>query len=403
MRRRMARQAVGVVAGLAMALAVGCSDDGTPAGLESPGASLAQAYPAPGGLVAVGDLDLYPYTLNHYVADNQDPINLIFTGHANPLMLRAALMGLDGDRSAYLPPELSGLPFFQCTWKDALGGDEQVAYGGDMWAGSVVQLACGDYGPLRFHLRLFPVGDHTIANAHFELMIPGTADHQVLSWELAEQLVMVDMIRTGIAAPDAPAAGINDAPTFRWIPAVIWAGVVSEGLDQLVYPGVSPLEDADGNVGIPTDGTATVFNVMGEVPLVPGTFEQQLTLPYQVIAPKPICNPDRSKYIAIGGSVDLWQVDVLTETGEYSREFRASGELVVSPVDPATGQLGEPQRALVQQEQSAKFWPGMASTSRRFTQTVVPVASAEGGRSSMFLQWGPNGRTKYDASEQCGM
>ena len=60
---------------------------------------------------------------------------------------------------------------------------------------------CGTYGPIRFHLRLVKLGALTIGNAHFEVLIPGTTDHQVLSWELAEQLVTYDLARTGLSAP----------------------------------------------------------------------------------------------------------------------------------------------------------------------------------------------------------
>ena len=63
----------------------------------------------------------------------------------------------------------------------------------------------------------------TLGNAHFELLIPGTTDHQVLSWELAEQLVTVDMVRSGLlAAAPGSTAPINAAPGFRQIPAEIY-------------------------------------------------------------------------------------------------------------------------------------------------------------------------------------
>jgi hypothetical protein len=75
----------------------------------------------------------------------------------------------------------------------------------------------------------------------------------------------------------------------------------------------------------------------------------------------------------------------------------------VTPLNPLTGEpIGEPQTAIVQQQQSARLWHRMASTSRRFVQTLLPVRSAEGGRSAMFLQWGPMGITRYNASEVCG-
>lgn len=403
MRNMLAGRMVGVAAGLALAVSTGCTDDRNPVATDTSDAALsAAAYPAPPGLVTADGFSFLPYTLNHYQAVHQDPINLIFTGNVDPLSLRAALMSLDGDRSGLgaIDPALTPLAAFTCTWQDALGGDEQVTHADDKWAGSVIQLACGDYQPVRFHLRLFPAGDHTVGNAHFEVMIPGTADHQVLSWELAETLVFADFIRTGIAAPVGGTGLINEQPTYRTMPKELYNALPPEL--KYVVTG-DPTYVATAPVGMPNDGNATIVQVFAPVPLTPGNFEQHITLPYDIIAPKPICNPDGDKYIHIGGLVDLWQVDMLTATGEYSREFRANGQLTVTPVNPLTGEMGEPQQAIVQQEQFAKFWPGMASTSRRYTQTLVPVANGEGGRASMFLQWGPNGKTTFDASEKCAM
>ena len=89
------------------------------------------------------------------------------------------------------------VPPFTLTWKDCIG-DVQSGYADEFgWTGGVVQVGLGDYESPRFHMRLFKVGNWTVANAHFEILIPGTADHQVLSWELAEQRVIADIMRTG--------------------------------------------------------------------------------------------------------------------------------------------------------------------------------------------------------------
>src|SRR6185503_18651841 len=116
---------------------------------------------------------------------------------------------------------------------------------------SVVQLQCGTYGPIRFHIRLFPQGEWTIANAHFELLIPGTADHQVLSWELGEKLVVADFARSGLlgAAP-AQLAGLNPAPGYRSIPAVIYNGMPAQ-LKQIIGGPAQTSTD----VPIGTDGS----------------------------------------------------------------------------------------------------------------------------------------------------
>jgi hypothetical protein len=397
----MAGRVVGLVAGLALAVSIGCTGDRDPVAPDMPDAELSR-YPAPAGLVTADGFAFLPYTLNHYQAANQDPINLIFTGNVDPLTIRAALMSLNGDRSglAAINPLLAPLAAFDCTWKDALGGDEQVTYVDDKWAGSVIQLACGDYQPYRVHMRLFQTGDHTVANAHFEILIPGTADHQVLSWELAETLVWADFVRGGLGGPAGAAPGINQAPTFRTIIPQIFNALPGE-LKYIVTG--DPGYVASGPVGIPNDGNATIVQVAASVSPQPGSFEQHITLPYDIVAPKPICNPNGDKYIYITGSVELWQTDVLTPTGEYRMKFRASGQLTVTPVNPLTGEaIGAPQTAKIEQDQSARLWHRTASTSRWFAQTLLPVRSPEGGRNTMFLEWGPLGLTLYKASEVCG-
>jgi hypothetical protein len=403
MRHNLAHRVVGLLAFLTLAVAIGCTDDRDPVAAETPQADVNRsAYPAPAGLVTGDGVEFLPYTLNHYEAENQDPINLIFAGNASPLTIRAALMSLNGDRTglAALNPALAPLATFDCTWKDALGGDEQVTYANDKWAGSVIQLACGDYQPYRFHMRLFQAGDHTVANAHFEILIPGTADHQVLSWELAETLVFADFLRGGLGAVTGVASGINPSPTFRTIIPEIFNGLPGD-LKYIVTG--NPSYVADAPVGIPNDGNATIVQVTTSVTPQPGASEQHITLPYDIVAPKPICNPNGDKYINITGSVDLWQTDVLTRTGEYRMDFRASGRLTVTPVNPLTGEvIGASQTAIVRQVQSATLWRRVASTSRSFIQTLLPVGSAEGGRSQMNLQWGPLGQTRYHASEVCG-
>jgi len=59
----------------------------------------------PAGLVTVpfgGDeLTWWPYTVMDFSGDPVDPGNLIFAGQADPLRIRAALLALNGDRTAF--------------------------------------------------------------------------------------------------------------------------------------------------------------------------------------------------------------------------------------------------------------------------------------------------------------
>jgi arylamine N-acetyltransferase len=58
---------------------------------------------------------------------------------------------------------------------------------------------------------------HTRGAAHIEILTPGTAEHEVLSWELAKQCVAYDVGRTqtltAAPAPVGLAASARSAPS----------------------------------------------------------------------------------------------------------------------------------------------------------------------------------------------
>ena len=332
----------------AAALAVAaCSSDST-APAERP--VFAQTAPAPAGIVAATpSLSLYPYTLVNFSSDpaeRYDPINLVFTGRADPREIRAALMALDANRPG-LPPA----PFFECVWRDAIG-DMQTAYTADGgWSGSAIQLRCGEFGPVRFHVRLFRAGDVTIANAHFEVLIENTADHQVLSWDLAEQLVVYDMARTGLLDAAPSASGVINTATHRQIPAVIF-NLLPPDLRALVTgsPAESPTDVPISN----GDGRATVISLGDAQPIVPGTFTEILPLAYGQVIPRPFCSTGPLEYVFVSGPVALEKTVVVSSDGAYSSTFSAAGRLEITPVNPLTGQpSGPPYQAEVGESQES--------------------------------------------------
>jgi hypothetical protein len=394
MRKRIERWLAAGAAVVAAFVAAACTDDGP---MGTIGAQLSAAtYPAPAGLVTAEGFSFYPYTLNDFEAEDQDPINLVFTGNVDPRQIRAALLALpDGDRTGFGFP--NAFPF-NCTWKDAFGGDDQVTFAADQWTGSVIQLECGDYIPGRFHLRLFPAGDHTVGNAHFEVFIPGTTTHQVLTWELAEQLVTVDFVRTGIAAPTGVAGGINAAPYFRVIEEQVYDGL-PPGLQALAWT------IDDDTHGMTTDGNATVFAIFGTATPVAGTWERSQVFQWNLGPyPKPFCATADVPYVHIGGSVTLWQADALTESGEYTRDFKAEGALDITPIDLSTGQpdFSRTYKAIIRQHQLASFWEGMLALSVQIRQSEIPPGGGlERGRMTSMLQLGPNGKTSFSSSETC--
>ena len=223
----------GCAALVALALA-GCSETQNvpPTSPVKPTAAhAAKTAAAPSPIVELAipgnTLHLYPFVGSTFgaVQIEADPINIFFTGNAKPLGLRAALLALDGDRTSFgLPDQFP----FNCTWSDA-SGDLQGAYVEPLgWIGNAIQLQCGDYVPMRFHLRLFDAGTVTIGGTHMDLNVPGTEQHDPISWEVPRQIVMIDLIRSGyLAAAPVFTEPFTPTPTFRTIPAFLYNGIPS--------------------------------------------------------------------------------------------------------------------------------------------------------------------------------
>lgn len=369
----------------------------------TPGPLTSQA-PPPWPLVTIDaagqSLTLWPYTGTDLTDTPQDPVNLIFIGQADPRDLRAALLSLDGDRTAYgIPAEFP----FNCTWNDAMG-DVQAAYGEpDGWVANTVQLECGAYDQVRFHLRLFRAGDWTIGNCHFEFLIPGTTEHQVVSWELAEQLVTVDFMRSGLldeTMPIIPAVGINDSP-WSEIPSYIYNELPVEL--RLLIGG--PPDDVTEPVPIWTDGNATILNLAQAVDWTPEVVQQNLTIIYNQVIPKPFCVDGPYQYIYVQGPVYLDQEVRLKANGKLTSSFYANGTLQATPVDPTTNPptpIGETYEAKVRQRQRTMI-NGRTSMGYYFIhQTEIPQDVPYRGQLIAKMQIGPGEDNHYSIDVQCG-
>lgn len=364
----------------------------------APLASTARSHSAMPAPVPLANADIgtrfWPYTGSEFSGTGQDPINLIFTGVSDPRRIRALLLSLGGDRTALGMPD--AYPF-NCTWSDAIG-DLQTGYseaGG--WTGSAVQLQCGDYGPVRFHLRLFAAGGATIANAHFELLISGTADHQVLSWELAERLVTGDLVRSGrlgAATPPSATAAINPAP-FREIPAIIYDGLPLELRGAIG----GPLADVTAAVPIGTDGKATVLHVASAPAITPGLATQDFTLAYHQAIPKPFCAAP-GELVFVDGPVHLVKRVVVDAGGALASSFDAAGELTVLPLGAGGEPAGEPYRAVVAEHQETAASDGR-SLVRGLVQRTLFLSGDTPSRLIVRLAVGPEGQADYRPDVRC--
>ena len=378
----------------------------TACGEDDPLTSLAPNDPStmttrtpPAALVSIavgpGSLSLWPYTGADFSGAAQDPVNLVFTGRADPRAVRSALFALSGDRSAAGLPNVAP---FNCTWTDAIG-DLQTAWNASSgWVGSAVQLACGSFGPIRIHLRLFQAGAATVGNAHFELLIPGTTDHQVLSWELAEQLVTIDMARSGLLAAAPGSTGvINAAPGFRQIPPVIY-NLLPADLKAVIG---GPAGTVGSPVDIASDGAATVFHLGGLAPAA-GQTEQRFTVTFDQIIPRPFCASGPGDYLQIRGPVDLRKVVQVDGAGGLHSEFEAAGRLQLTPVDPATGApTGPAYDAEVKDHQVTQFDDRGGQVNGMAMQMELPQDVAGRGRKTVRLTVGPGDVTLYHQAVVC--
>jgi hypothetical protein len=365
---------------------------------------------APTGVVTVTTagkaLEFWPYTGNSFAGTPVDPVNLVFTGQADPVRIRAALLALDGDRTSAGFPD--AYPF-NATWADAIGGDVQTAYvgGGEGWVGSVVQLQLGEYGPLRIHLRLFRSEQSlsatdiwTLGAAHFEVLIPGTADHQVLSWELAKQVVIADLVRSGLldtVTPLEPTATIHAAPTFRDIIPEIYNPLPVE-LKMLIG---GPTDTVTSPVGIPTDGTATILHIARAAPLKADAISSTVTLTYDQVVPKPFCSEGPYDLLQINGPVEFTLSVHVGADGSYSYNSAYWGALDAVPIDMSSGEpvVGEPLEAVVSGLQSGS----LTTTEARVQSEDHRLAQYAQGNEVLDTQLAvaTNGERHHAATTRC--
>ncbi|HEY6571674.1 MAG TPA: hypothetical protein VI198_00010 [Candidatus Eisenbacteria bacterium] len=345
-------------------------------------------------------LHFWPYTGNGFDGTPVDPMNLIFVGNADPRTIRAALMNLDGNRTAFGFPDA---PPFNQRWGDAFG-DVQTSWAeGEGWTGSIIQLALGDYSSARVHLRLFRTTGTaemawTLGAAHFEVLIPGTADHWVLSWELAQSVVLADLLRAGLVVPPLQeSAPITQTPSYRTIPPVIYNGLPVELRGAIG----GPLGDQTADVPVANDGKAAILTLGGGPETGVGE-TQSFTLTFGQAIPKPICSDGPYDYVYVEGPVQFTRTSTVDAAGGYAYTAHAAGQLTVTPLDVTTNPptpMGPSYMALISEDQqglSGMLEETVFARSRR-------IAAQHGGaeRTTTDLKLGWNGPKRYRVSGRC--
>jgi hypothetical protein len=340
---------------------------------------------------------IWPYATEaqHYPAP-WDPINLVLLG-AEPREIRQALLALEGNRAPAFPPVAP----FDCKWEDAMGYEMMAWAEAEDWVGSEIQLSCGPgpMGPLRFHLRLFHQGANTLGAAHFELLIPKTAQHEVLHWELAQQLVAFDMQRTGTLTSAPDAVRLQPAGPWRAIRKEVYNPLlgVPEMIPLLQVLGL-PLTPQAADVPLPNDGLAPVLSA--DIPFEPvqAAFTRELTLTYDRPVPRPFCSAGPADVVYLKGPITLTLKTHTTPSGNFSRTYLVAGLLDVTPINPSTGvPIGPTVPAVVTEAHGARLTDHYGETQEFALQGLLASPSQS-------LTWSlfAGHSDRFQLTEQCG-
>lgn len=351
----------------AAAVAAALLDAAAPAAASSTGR---EPFAAPDALVTLqlgsDSTTLWPWTGTDFSGRPSDPVNLIFLGDADPRLVRQALMSLDGERAALgFPP----VPPFNCTWRDAIGAPQTSWAEAEGWTGSAIGLECGDYDPLRVHLRLFRQGGRTLGNAHVDLLIPGTTTHEVLSWEFAELFVKADLAHSGfLAAPPEATPPITTAPSWRAIRWQVFNGVPAplRGLFGL------PLANQTSDVPIPNDGRATLLRLYQTFGEETSDMRRDFIQPFNQVVPRPFCSSGPADYVYVQGPLHFSFRVKTNGSGGYQARFSATGVLQVTPINPLTGQpTGPTVQAVVSEQHRLSLTDQRAEASLDQQQSIL--------------------------------
>ncbi len=292
--------------------------------------------PAPVVTISAGaeSLSIWPYTASDYSGAPSDPVNLVFLD-TDPRAIRQALMALDNHRPAF-----AGLPTADCSWIDAMG-NEQTAYGApEGWVGGEVQLACTNPAqplgyPFRVHLRLFRIGRHVLGGAHFEIQIPGTAEHEVLHWDLARNFVAFDVARTGTLRTAPTAVGLGTPGAFRAVRRPVFDALVGMGASGLLTSlGLVAPATPGADVPIPTNAQASVLDSAAAFDSDQSDLRTAVDVNYNVVVPKPFCSNGPNDFVRLQGPLHLAMRVHTTPSGKYDRFYTVSGMLRVTPLAP---------------------------------------------------------------------
>jgi hypothetical protein len=252
-----------------------------------------------------------------------DPVNIVFVGrHRDPRHIRDLLIGLDSDR-----PAVPRTAPFDARWTDAMGA-VHAAYEDDFgWCGSVVQLELGSYDALRVHVRLFQLGEVTVGNAHVDVLVPGSVEHQVVAWDAALDVLRYDLQRSGALSRSPEDLGPLADSLVRTVSSEALDAVPVELRDWLGSSWPSPTPQQ-----LPHGGRASVFELREPGKLRPGLWTHSTELPVNCTVRKPFCRDRDDDMVHLRGSVRLTQ-RTIQGSGRFDTSFAVQGVFQVTAVE----------------------------------------------------------------------
>jgi hypothetical protein len=386
-------------AGLLFLVAAGCNDWQDASSSDAITGPVDQVqlsgFPAPSGLIPVNADDVvttvWPYTSTGFSTSPQDPINLIFTGSADPRQIRSILLGLSGSGR---PGPLAA---FTCTWSDA-AGDPQTSYSeSEGWVPSSIQLQCGDYYGPRVHIRIFRQGSVTVANGHYEILIPGTNMHEVLSWELAQSLITADLARSGhLGAAPALSAVITAAPYYRSVQAPIAAGLSTA---QIIGLGLQV--NGDGTASIPNDGRAAILSIASAPSLTEGMVDSDFVLQFGQVIPKPFCTTGTTGYLYATGPITVHMRSGIVD-GNFESTTTSEGTLTLVEFNPSTRQpVSAPYQGVIGERASVKMTNGSGWVEFFSSRVETPDAGSTRGSRTVIFRAREHGLDQYEVDVSC--
>lgn len=391
-------------AAIALGAVAACSDGGSAPTAEHQPPSFTAA-PAPGGLTTVDgtNIQLWPF-LGQDLETAHDPLSLLVAGEGDPRRIRAALLSLDGDRSA-LPPPFSALAQFDCTWSDGIG-DEQATYVAALgWTASAIQLECGPFGPApRFHVRLFDAGGAVLVGGHFEIQVPGTTDHEVLNFDLAKALVAADLLRAGIIGLPAP-TGAPIAAIVREIRTPVYDALVNDPQIGPLIPLLTGGPDKDTwntadpkpAVIVPNDGHPLVAQTVHQFGSLGAGTSQSFVIELDQIIPKPFCAVNE-QLVHVSGPVHFSKGVTVHRDGRQISEIRIDGEVTVTPVlapgDAYAARVGEMHFSWLTGDAHSVHWLNQ--------QILLPARTRERGNHRLSFHVASAGPAEFKVIDRCG-